>query len=362
MFFLEKPEIKQLLKVKEAINNNTDFSQLESLCKEVASSISDKGFAYTYAACLLASRDLIDDAIKMFNKNSEDTFCKIMSDYLKETASFKLADKVFESADPYNIYTQTDFFRKHQSGALKHIYKFAQQNPPPKSKGPVTILDIGVGNGVFITKIVNEIIPLYGIKSIRLIIVDQSNDMLRLSKEYCKENIKIPTEVFTICCKIQEITKDQIEIIQNKKPIWFTNTGLSIHHMPWEVKIPMLKQLRELSSNLVLTEVNWNHDLPASNSPELFYSVAKSYGVFSESILHLPISEERRKRCLNNFPIAEAINIIKQDRAHRIDYHTTIEEWKRIAEEAGFATGTAKATYNYNNKAFAFVMVFHKIF
>ncbi len=356
MFFLQETEIIQLKNIKNAISNNMPYAELEIICKEVSVSLIDKGFAYTYAACLLASEDKIRDAKKMFALNGEDTFCKIMYDYLEETNSFDLADQVFKSADPYNIYTQTDFFKKHQGGALKYIRKFAQESAPPKSVSPVTILDIGVGNGMFITKIVNEIIPLYDIKNIRLIIIDQSEDMLRMAKEYCEENINITVEVISICCKIQEITKEQIEIIQNTKPIWFINTGLSIHYMPKEKKIPMLKQLKAFSPKLVLTEVNWNHDLPESNSPELFYSVAKSYGVFSESILHLNVSEERRKLCLNNFPIAEAINIIKQNRDNRIDYHTTIEEWRKIAAAAGFKTSEAEATYTYDNKPFAFVM------
>lgn len=358
MFFLEEDEIKQLTEIRTAISNNTSFTELENLCNEVAATIKDKDFAFTYAACLLASKYLIDDALQMFAKNKEDTFCSIMYSYLKETGSFKLADKVFESADPYNIYTQTDFFKKHQAGALNQILKFASKTPPPKSKYPITIFDIGVGNGVFITKIVNEIIPIYNIKSIRLIILDQSEDMLRMAKDYCEKNINIQIKVITICCKIQEITKEQIRIIKGVQPIWFINAGLSVHHMPKETKIPMLKTLRELSPNFILTEVNWNHDLPESDSPELFYSVAKSYGIFSKSILSLPVSRERRKLCLNNFPIAEAINIIKQSRANRIDYHTTIEEWGEIAEESGFKTGTAKATYTYNDMPFAFVMEF----
>jgi len=261
MFFLEKVEIAELIRIRVAINNNISFPNLEKLCIEVAANINDNGFAFTYAACLLASKGLIDDAMKMFAQNKEDTFCSIMYDYLSETDSFELADTVFESADPYNIYTQTDFFKKHQSGALKHILKFAIENPPPKSTEPVTILDVGVGNGEFIVKIANEIIPLYSIKSLRLIIVDQSEDMLRMAKEQCEKNINIPTKIIPICCKIQDITNEQIKIVQELKPIWFVNAGLSIHHMPREKKIPMLKNLRDFSPNLVLTEVNWNHDL-----------------------------------------------------------------------------------------------------
>ena len=356
MFILKASESEHLIKIKAAVINGVSAVELTETCKEISPFIDDKSFVYTYAACLLASRHRIVDAMLMFALNIEDTFCKIMHEYLKETGKFELADKVFKSSDPYDIYTQTEFFKIHQMRALKHIRKFAIENPPPKSTTPVTILDIGVGNGEFIAKIVNEIIPLHNIKSLRLIIVDQSEDMLAKAKEYCQENISIQLEIMSICCKIQEIISEQFEIIQEMKPIWFMNAGLSIHHMPKEMKIPMLKNLRKLSPKLILTEVNWNHDLPEKDSPELIYSVTKSYGVFSKSILSLPVSEQRRKLCLYNFPVAEAINIIKQDRENRIDYHTTIREWRKIANEAGFKAGEASPNYVFDNEPFSFVM------
>lgn len=106
--------------------------------------------------------------------------------------------------------------------------------------------------------------------------------------------------------------------------------------------------------------MNWNHDLPEKDSPELIYSVTKSYGVFSKSILSLPVSEQRRKLCLYNFPVAEAINIIKQDWENRIDYHTTVEEWQKIANDAGFKAGEASSNYVFDNEPFSFVMEIKK--
>ena len=357
MYYLTKQEIHQLNSIKAAVEYGVSMSQLQKICNKTKAFINDKNFVYTYAACLLASRDKVEDAMQFFTLNKQDTFCTIMLDYLEDTGSFKPTATVFKSATPYDTYVKTEFYKKHQAGTIRNIRHFAERTPPPATDQAVTIIDIGPGNGELITKIVNEIVPIYNIKSIRLIIVDFSENMLKKTTEYCKQNLNVTSEIISICCRIQDISAEQIRLIQQNEPIWFINAALSVHHMPREVKIPMLKQMQELSPWFVLTEVNWNHDNPEQHSPELIYSVAKNYIIFSESILQLAVSEEERKDCLYNFPVAEAINIIKQDRAHRIDYHTPIEEWREIGREAGYSIADTHSTYSLENKPYAFVMV-----
>ena len=358
MFFLKTSETQNLLLIKDAITQSKDIEHILALCDKVSEHLSEKKFAYTYAACFSATQNKIEDAKKLFLINIEDTFCNMMHSYISDTNSFDLADTVFKSADPYSLYVQTEFFQKHLAASQKQIQKFALENPPANTNEIVTIVDIGVGNGVFITKLLNEIAPLHNIKSFRLIIIDQSEDMLDSAKQHCLKNIQTDTEVITLKCKIQDITKEHLETIQSNKPIWFINAALSVHHMPRETKIPMLRQMGQLSPYFVLTEVNWNHDLPAKDSPELVFSVARSYSIFSKSIEELPVSEELRKICLYHFPVAEAINILKQERSKRIDYHTTIKEWQKIGGEAGFAIYGTHAAYEYKGQPFSFVMIF----
>nr|NQU92175.1 hypothetical protein [Bacteroidota bacterium] len=356
---LKPNEVYQLNRIKEAILNNTPFDDVLKLCEEINPTIDDPEFAYTYAACLLATKDRIEDAMRMFFKNREDLFCSIMYDYLKEIGAFEMVSKVFKSAKPYHIYTQTPLYQTHEKGVVENICNFAKNNPPPESESLVTILDIGPGDGELTAQYVNKIASLHNLKSIRLVFVDPFEEELKAAEENCKEKISIPCEVIGICSKIQEITPEQIARIRQVAPIWFVNAALSVHHMPREVKIPMLKQMKAFSSKFILSEVNWNHDLPEKDSPELIYSVAKNYGIFCRDILNLPVSEEDRKLCLYHFPIDEAINIIKQERPNRIDYHTTIEEWKKIAHEAGYLVHDPVATYLYEDKPFLFVMGFY---
>jgi len=356
--FLNNSEMNHLILIKDAVKKDFVYTELLNLCKTIQPNLQEPNFSFTYAACILASRNKIQDAMQLFKLNKEDTFCSIMYTYLEDYGVFEPDGKVFKSAAPYDIYSRTEFFQIHQARAIQNTIKILENIPPPDSESPATIIDIGPGNGSLIAKIVNEIASVHQFNSIRLVFVDPFEDMLKTASEYCKENIEVQTEIITICCKIQEITTEQVELIKQNTPVWFINAALSIHHMPWEQKIPMLKQLRTFSPHLVLTEVDWNHDLPEKDSPELIFSVAKSYGIFCKDIFKLPVSEKDKKLCLYLFPISEAINIIKQDRLNRIDFHTPITEWKKIAKEAGYSTDKAMPTYVVDDKPFAFTMGF----
>jgi hypothetical protein len=357
MFIPEKAEIRHLYEIKKAIDAGMDTHRLTELCNSIMPFLKDKLFVYTYAGSLLASKDKIEDAKVMFRKNPEDLFCSIMNDYLEDTGNFQPAVKVFKNSDPYDTYVQVDFYKNYQTETVNVIGAFVKDNPPPNpGDGKVTILDVGVGNGILLTKIINEIAPLYELQSIRLILVDQSEDMLQKAIINCKKEIDIETEITTICCKIQDITEEQMNMIGKFKPIWFVNAALSVHHMPWEVKIPMLKQMKTLSPHFLLTEVNWNHDIPEKDTPELIYSVAKNYAIFSKDILKLQVAEDKKKECLYNFPVAEAINIIRSDRSHRIDYHTPVEEWKKLAGKAGYQIDKTTTTTYVEGSPFTFVM------
>lgn len=355
---LKANETVELDRIKHAIYQRMPLEDIQNIIRHIKIKIKDKKFAYTYAACLLANHGREQEALKMFAHNKGDIFSSIMIDYLTETGSFTMVSKVFQDAKPYHIYTQTPLYQTHEKALVENIRKFARSNPPPKSD-QITIMDIGPGDGELTARYVNKIVELYQLKKIRLVFVDPFEEELHMAAENCCSIIPVETEIITIKAKAQELTQEQLRKIHSLKPIWFITAALSVHHMPEEQKIPMLRKMRTISDRFILAEVNWNHDLPAKDSPELIYSIVKNYGFFCQGILDLDVSEEYRKLCLYHFPIDEAINIIKQERANRIDYHTPISEWKRIAKTAGYEVHDPVTTFTHENEPYMFMMEFY---
>jgi len=348
VIFLNQTEKEHLYKIKNALAvPSCSIQSLKKLCDEVSFHLEDQKFSYTYAAILLAVEGKIDDSISLLAYNSKDVFSSVLCDFLRGSKTFVPDEVVFQNASPYNAFVKTNFFNKYQKGILDCVHKFASNVPPNTSDNTVTILDMGTGNGILISKIVEEVAPIYDLKRIRLILLDPSTDMLRTAEENCRKNINIKTDIITICCKAENINTEQMDSIRNMKPIWFINASLSLHHMPLEAKIPLFKKLKTLSSCCVLSEVNWNHDIPEAKSPELIYSVVKGYGLLFKDVLESPITDDEKRATLHKFLLAEAIKIIKEPRPDRVDYHTTIEEWKKTGNAANFNTDNVITTYKF---------------
>jgi hypothetical protein len=244
----------------------------------------------------------------------------------------------------------TEYFKKH----LEAISAFAEKYPPDSAE--VSILDIGTGNGILISKVINRILEEHRIDKINLILLDPSEDMLSVSEKHCQGNIKTKLNISKICCKSQDMTEDAVKIIHTYLPLWFTHCSLSIHHMPCEAKIEFLKKMKKLSQHFIIGDVNWNHDVPEKKSPELIYSVYKSYGFVFQNVMDGDLTEDDIEGAIDNFLLSEAINIIKNDKESRIDYHTTIDEWVKIARQAGFSNPVVRAGAETNGFVHSFLM------
>lgn len=360
MIFLNREEEKHLYKIKDTIDaSSPSIESLKELCDGIAPHLINHRFPYTYAAILLAIEGRVDDAILFLTYNVEDIFSSVLGDFLRDTGTLNSGEVVFQNTSPYNAFVKTNFFNEYQRGILRYIRKFAASVPPPTSDGTATILDMGTGNGILISKIVEKIIPINGLKRIRLILLDPSESMLCSAEKNCRQNINIQMDIVTICCRAEDMDEGQIGFICEMKPIWFTNASLSLHHMPSEVKIPLFRQLRKLAPYCILSELNWNNDSPEAKSPELIYSIVNGYGLLFKNILESPITEKEKKSTIHKFLLAEAIRMIKETRSNRTDYHTTIEEWKKIGNKANFDVSNTTTVYRFaDGQPAAFVMTF----
>lgn len=354
--FVNRSDSEQLNKIRQEVNKQASIDTIIDLCQSISQQVTDEQLPLTYAGILLASGQRIADSIRVLKLCVDRTFSHVLADYLVENQDFAPAAKAFQETTPYDVWTQTDLYKSQMTGTLKAIASFARKNPPPAANLCPTIIDIGSGNGILIVEIVKQILALYPLESIHIISIEQSPEMLAVTQKYCQESISIPVVFTPICCKIQEITTQQLEIIRQYHPIWFMNASLSLHHMPKEIKIPTMRMLAGLSSYCSISEAHYNHDLPEKDTPELIYSVTESYGFVIQDVLNSRASEIDKKLCIDNFLLTEAINILKNDRQNRGDYHALISEWEEIAEQGSWAVVEITPTVSLPERPFAFTM------
>jgi hypothetical protein len=355
---LKQEEVPHLLQIKNAIENKRPLNEILEIAESIRPELSEPEFTFSYAACLLANHHREKEAIELFGMNPDDTFCTVMKNFIEDVGEFKMVSKVFKDARPYHIYTQTPLYKAHEAALVKNISKFAKTNPPPSGE-TVTIIDIGQGDGELTAQYVSRLVDQYNLEKVRLVFIDPFEDQMHMAAEHCKEAIPANCEIIKISAKAQELSAQQVNQLQSLKPVWFITAALSVHHMPKEQKIPMLRTMKSISDHFILAEVDWDHDLPAKDSPELIWSVARNYGFIYRDVLELPISVEERKLCLYHFLVDEAVNILKQDRNNRIDYHTQIPEWQSIAQSAGYRCSAPTPTYMFGEEPFIFMMEFY---
>jgi hypothetical protein len=300
--------------------------------------LNEKVFPFFYASEMLFSKGRFDDAMDFLeNHRGDNVFTNVLYSYLLKSGKFEPAAVIFEKSAPYDLWTRSNLFSKVFNGSLITLSRYIKVNPPP-STDLVTIIDIGTGNGVMIAAMINKILESYSIKKIKLILVEQSAEMLEVSKNYCNAHIRTQLEIVTVHSKVEDISREDAEkAAKNNYPIWFVNCSLSLHHLPWERKIPVLRVIREMSGTCLLSELNFNHDSPERDDPELDYSVYTNYGFLMRDVLESPRLNAEEKVIVNEqFFLSEAVAILSKPRSERVDYHTKISGWKDVALKAGF--------------------------
>jgi hypothetical protein len=354
--FVNQADSEQLNQIRQAVNEQVSIAKIIELCQTISQQIIERQLPLTYAGILLASKNRIADAIRVLKLCPEQTFNAVLADYLEQNHAFIPAAKAFQETTPYDVWTKTDLYKSQMAGTLDAIAAFAQRTPPPSSNAYPTIIDIGTGNGVLLVEIIKRLLSLYHLAGIHLVLIEQSPEMLIAAQQYCQESISIPIKFTTILCEIQKITDQQLSGLKKHQPIWFINASLSLHHMPKELKVSTMKKLADLAAHCLISESNYNHDCPEKDTPELIYSVTENYGFVIQDILKSPVSKIDKKLCINNFLLTEAINILKNEREHRGDYHALIPEWQEIAVQGGWIVVKTTPTVSLPKRIFTFTM------
>ncbi|MEE9912640.1 MAG: class I SAM-dependent methyltransferase [Deltaproteobacteria bacterium] len=250
-------------------------------------------------------------------------FNAIMVAYLeRHNGRFQMPEMIFADPQPYEHFTTVPTVMDMR----EKFVRFAASSLPVFD-APLTILDVGCGDGSLLVLLLKRLIAARRIgQAGRAILVDSSAAMLDRAAEKLKE-------------AFPELTVDQrhgrIQEHAARLPsgIDVALMSLAYHHMPWNDKAIHLREMAGQIGNLLLMEMDGDNDTPHLGSPELAVSVYQSYGPLIDSIFAHDAPIAVSQGCVDNFVMAEVISFLTQPRGKRNDYHIRRDQWARIISE-----------------------------
>ncbi len=326
---------QRLNEIRYLIENRESYALIEAKAHALDGLTNIQKFPCIYAGLLLARHLRIADAMAMLHHAQDHAIIRFVIEFLEAHKSLTPAAQLFQDPQIYNVHNQTPLYKEFLSNTLLAIQQFACANPPPQGDS-ACIVDIGPGNGYLLVKIINALLEKYPLKNLTLILLEPSQNMLDCCVPYCRENIKIPIQFDLICAKMESLPCEEKLRVLTKRPIWFVNAAASLHHIPGETKGMVLKVLKEMSTQLLLSEFHGNLDRPDRDTPELIYAAFIHIAHSFESVLaNQTIPAWQRLALLRQYYLIEFLNIVAKPRLERLDFIAPDASWQKLIESIG---------------------------
>jgi SAM-dependent methyltransferase len=250
-------------------------------------------------------------------------FNAIMASYLdRHNGRFYMPEMIFANPRHYEHFTTIPAI----VGMREKFVRFAASSLPVFT-GPLTILDVGCGDGSLLVLLLKRLMAAGRIRRVsRVILVDSSAAMLDCAAEKLGQAFP-DMEVDKRHGRIQEHAAGLPANID------IALLSLSYHHMPADHKAVHLRKMAGLVGNVLLMEMDGDNDAPQLGSPELAVSVYQSYGPIIDAIFAHDAPVAVSQGCVDNFVMAEVISFLTQARGERNDYHMRRAQWAQIFSE-----------------------------
>ena len=290
-------------------------------------------FPFIYAAVAHAAARQLSVSLEIFKHCGKDLFAGSLAKYLDAAKSLEAKQPLWGNPNAVQVWSRTLFCRRQVARVVKAVDSFTKLSEH-KTPGPnVRIIDIGVGDGLLISRIVNRLSESHRLQHIELVLIDQTEAILDLACQNCRQHVRVPTNISRVCGSLETLSTRELGGGDGKSA-WFVNVASCLHHLQRDAKVASLKRLSSISPSCFLTELEGNHDLPGSGAPELVWSVAQFYGALIEDLMRSEVTEEEKRVCINQFLMPEAILILGSDYPGRGNYHTSFDDWKVITKAA----------------------------
>ena len=275
-----------------------------------------------------------------------------LASYLKRNKGQLVNNEViFEDPAPYLHFNNTPVLADSRVKFLDFC-----AHGLPKFNEPLRIMDIGCGHGKVLVDLLQKLLKeglISGIEEIFLI--DPSERMLKLASENVTAAFPM-ARIKTSQSRIQGLT-DELHGHYH-----IALASLSIHHMPYEIKLMTLKKLKEHIDWFILFELDGNNDSPERHTPECALSVYQLYGSVIDFVFSYDAPIELAIASIDRFLMSEAVYFFTVPREKRTDFHMLRSQWHQIFSEglgSEFTCACDSTCYGDENIAI-FTMIYGK--
>lgn len=207
-------------------------------------------------------------------------------------------------------------------------------------KQHITILDLGIGRGLQITRILKEINQIKTIKTVTVIgveifktAIDHTTSLI----SELKNELNYQLEFYPIITLVEDI---DIESIKNLIPLnnncLLINASLILHHIQSEdARLKLFKKLKSLDPSLV-TLVEPNTNCFTDDFDERLLNVYEHFCALYGFINTLQLLPEEQKG-LKQFFSTELFDAVALPNEHRFEKYNRAEAWLKTASDAGFS-------------------------
>jgi hypothetical protein len=208
------------------------------------------------------------------------------------------------------------------------------------AKECITIVDLGIGRGLQITRILKELNQIKTIKTVNVIgleIFKTALDFTSAQIPDLKKELNYQLDFYPINTLVEDI---DIESIKNLIPLnnnlLLINASLTLHHIQSEDdRLKLFQKLKLLNPSLV-TLVEPNTNCFTDDFDERLLNVYEHFCALYKFINTLQLLPEEQKG-LKQFFSTELFDAVALPDEHRFEKYNTAEAWLKTASEAGFS-------------------------
>lgn len=208
------------------------------------------------------------------------------------------------------------------------------------AKQYITIVDLGIGRGLQITRILKELNQIKTIKTVTVIGLEIFKTALDFTSAQIldlKKELNYQLEFHPINTLVENI---DIESIKNLIPLnnncLLINASLILHHIQSEDdRLKLFQKLKFLNPSLV-TLVEPNTNCFTDDFDERLLNVYEHFCALYKFINTLQLLPEEQKG-LKQFFSTELFDAVALPNEHRFEKYNRAEAWLKTASEAGFS-------------------------